>query len=155
MLMVKLFSLFLLASLATVTGGATCFSVYNSNTVNGILGGQNYSALTTGKELITESVPIYFSLAAAKAAKTAADGRLTGLYSVLTQTGPLALNFYKANGWLTVFLGRGATNFGIPNVINGGTGFFLGVQGTITRVKLTSTVSNYTICPTSSKYHLA
>ncbi len=150
-MMMKLFSLLLL-SLVTVAGGASCFSVFNSNTVNGILGGQNYSALTTGKELITESVPFYFSEAAAAAGKTAADGRLTGFYSVLTQTGPLALNFYKANGWLTVFLGRGATNFGIPNVITGGTGFFLGVQGTITRVKLTSTVSNYTICPTSSKY---
>ncbi len=150
-MMMKLFSL-LLASLVTVAGGSSCFSVFVANNVKGLLGGQNYSAVTTGSELITQSVPFYFSMSAATAAKTAADGRVTGFYSVVTNTGPLALNFYKANGWVTVILGRGAANFGVPNVITGGSGYFLGVQGTITRVKISSALSNYTLCPSSSKY---
>lgn len=125
-----------------------CLSVYPRPLSKGLIAlGLNFTGVKFGPDLIHINDPLYGTYAEAAAIGTGGKpiGRVLGFFSEVTGSGPVALEFFKTESWLALLNGGGVN--GVPDIILGGTGCFLGAFGTIKRTTLDNgNVYLYRLC---------
>ena len=130
---------------ATIPEPSHCFSVYPRKGLKGTIGGHKFTGVKYSVDLIHINDPFYATYKDAVAGGNNPIGRVLGFFSEVTQSGPVGLEFFKTESWLALYNGQGPN--GIPNVILGGSGCFLGATGTITRTTLANgKVFQYLLC---------
>lgn len=125
-----------------------CFDVYpHVLKTKTVINGNTFTGVKYGAELVDINDPFYSTEAEAIKGGGTPQGRALGFFSEVTGSGIVALEFFKTGSWLSLNNGQGPN--GVPNVVLGGTGCFLGATGTIDRTAIEGGF-RYHICTTAA-----
>ncbi len=151
--MMNVLTLILAAATVAFQASAACITVYTLPPIStkSFSGGKyTYTGITNATDIQNYNNLMYYSLSSAKAATATPDGRLTGFLSLVTNTGTLAMEFFKTGSWATVYFRKGDTT---PNPVTGGTGCFAGFTGTAVRTTAQAKplIFQWDLCPQAAK----
>ncbi len=152
--MMQTLTLILTLAVVAYQASAACVTVYTLppiKTTSFASGKYTYTGIKNGTDVQTYNNLMYYSLTSAKAATATPDGRLTGILSLGTNTGTLAVEFFKTGSWITTYFGKGTQ--AAANLVTGGTGCFAGFTGTATRTvaQPKPVIFKWDFCPQAAK----